>query len=214
VASALTGKVAVVTGAGTGIGPRIAKRLVQAGADVLLHHHGAPVDVERIAAACRVSGRHALVCDGDFAQEPGLAAAVVEDAVARLGRVDILVNSGRIINIGSGSVHARQSAPQRVAYEVSKGALHALTFSAAVQLGQHGITVNCIAPGAIWVERYAELESFDEAWHISRTPVGRVGRTDDVAAAVVFLAGDDAGFISSETLFVDGGMTRRMPLVK
>jgi len=183
---------------------------------------------------------------------------MVEQAVARLGRIDILVNNagltdvrepfethsreafertlavnvvaaflgaqaaarhmiaqadgGRIINIGS--VHARQSAPQRVAYEVSKGALHALTYSAAVQLGHHGITVNCVAPGAIWVERYEALDTFDEAWYVSRTPAGRMGRPDDIAAAVVFLASPDAAFITGETLFVDGGMTRRMPLVK
>lgn len=119
---------------------------------------------------------------------------------------------GRIVNIGS--VHARASAPQQTAYEVSKGAIHALTFSAAVQLGQHGITVNCVAPGAIVVERYATFKEFDEAWYVSRTPVGRMGYPDDVAAAVVFLASPDAGFITGETLFVDGGMTRRLALVK
>jgi len=73
--------------------------------------------------------------------------------------------------------------------------------------------VNCVAPGAIIVERYADLD-WDEAWFVSRTPVGRNGRPEDIAATVRFLAGDDAGFITGETIYVDGGMTRRMSLVK
>lgn len=117
---------------------------------------------------------------------------------------------GRVINIGS--VHGRMSAPGRTAYEVSKGAIQALTFSTAVALGRHGITVNCVAPGAISVEHNAG--AFDLDWYVSRTPVGRLGMPDDIASLIVYLAGADAGFISGETIYVDGGMTRRMPLVK
>ena len=118
---------------------------------------------------------------------------------------------GRIINIGS--VHARVSAPGAAAYETSKGGILALTAASAVSLGQHAITVNCVAPGVIVVERYDDLD-WDEDWYISRTPVGRNGRPDDIAATVRFLAGDEAGFISGETIYVDGGMSRRMSLVK
>ena len=118
---------------------------------------------------------------------------------------------GRIINIGS--VHGRQSAPAHTAYETSKGAIHALTFSTAVALGAHGITVNCVAPGAVVVERYAQAD-WDEGWYVSRTPVGRMGRPEDISSLVRFLASDEAGFISGETIYVDGGMTRRMPLVR
>lgn len=116
-----------------------------------------------------------------------------------------------MINIGS--VHARVSAPGSVAYEASKGGVAALTAASAVSLGEHGITVNCVAPGAIIVERYGDLD-WDEDWFISRTPVGRNGRPEDIAGVVRFLAGDEAGFISGETIYVDGGMTRRMSLVK
>ncbi len=73
--------------------------------------------------------------------------------------------------------------------------------------------MNCVAPGAVVVERYDDFE-WDEAWYVSRTPVGRMGRPEDIAATVRFLAGDDAGFISGETIYVDGGMTRRMSLVR
>jgi NAD(P)-dependent dehydrogenase (short-subunit alcohol dehydrogenase family) len=137
------------------------------------------------------------------------ATFLATQAAAR--RMIAQANGGRIVNIGS--VHARQSAPGMTAYEVSKGALGAMTFSTAVALGAYGITVNCVAPGAVVVERYADFE-YDPAWYISRTPVGRLGTPDDIAAAVVFLCSDAAAFITGETLFVDGGMTRRMPLVK
>ena len=118
---------------------------------------------------------------------------------------------GRIINIGS--VHARQAAPGYIAYEASKGAITSMTASAALALGGYGITVNCVAPGAVVVERYAD-EDIDFDWFISRTPVGRMGTPDDIASMVTFLAGDQAGFVSGETIYVDGGMTRRMPLVE
>jgi NAD(P)-dependent dehydrogenase (short-subunit alcohol dehydrogenase family) len=253
----LSGKVAVITGAGTGIGAGTALRLAQAGADVMLHYRDHGARAAEIATACRAIGRRAETTAGDFASDPGAAAQVVAYAADRLGSVDILINNaavttkaeplethsrelfeeilavnvtatflatqaaarrmiaqsngGRIINIGS--VHARQSAPGMTAYEVSKGALSAMTFSTAVALGEHGITVNCVAPGAVVVERYADFE-YDPAWYISRTPVGRLGTPDDIAAVVVFLCSEAAAFITGETLYVDGGMTRRMPLVK
>ncbi|MHB8618890.1 MAG: SDR family NAD(P)-dependent oxidoreductase [Chloroflexota bacterium] len=253
----LSGRVALVTGAGTGIGAACVRRLAQCGADVAIHHHGHADWAGRLAGECRGLGVRAETVQADFAADPGQAAAVVDDTVGRLGRIDVLVNNaavtdrkepfethsrdlwneilavnvtavflgsqvaanhmiargegGRIVNIGS--VHARQSAPQRVAYETSKGAIGALTFSAAISLGKHGITVNCIAPGAVVVERYAEFD-YDQEWYVSRTPIGRMGQPDDIAALVAFLASDQAGFITGETVFVDGGMTRRMPLVK
>ena len=65
----------------------------------------------------------------------------------------------------------------------------------------------------IVVERYGDLD-WDEAWYVSRTPVARNGRPEDIAATVAFLASDAAGFISGETIYVDGGMTKRMSLVR
>ena len=112
---------------------------------------------------------------------------------------------GRIINIGS--VHARVSAPGAAAYEASKGGILALTRASAVALGEHGITANAVAPGAVVVERYEDFE-WDEDWY------GRMGQPEDIAAAVRFLASDDAGFISGETIYVDGGMTQRMSLAR
>jgi NAD(P)-dependent dehydrogenase (short-subunit alcohol dehydrogenase family) len=251
------GRVAVVTGAGTGLGTAISRALADAGADLFLHYRSSAASLDGLAAECRAMGRRVETEQADFADDPGRAAGVVDAAVERLGRIDVLVNNaavttkmapfetlsqelfeetlavnvtapflatqaaarymsaagrgGRIINIGS--VHARVSAPGAAAYEASKGGILALTAASAVSLGQHGITVNCVAPGVIVVERYDDLD-WDEAWYISRTPVGRNGRPEDIAATVRFLASDEAGFISGQTIYVDGGMTTRMALVK
>lgn len=252
------GQVAVVTGAATGIGAAIAERLAEEGADLFLQYHTRRGALDALVERCRDQGRRAEVTRADFARDPGEAAQVIRDAIASLGRADILVNNaavttknqafpthdrrlfeeilsvnvmavflasqalashlierrakGRIINISS--VHSRMSAPGNVAYETSKGAINALTFATAIALGPYGITVNAVAPGAIWVERYADLPNFDEAWYRSRIPLGRLGSVNDIAGVVTFLASDEADYITGETIYVDGGLTRRMPLVR
>ena len=116
---------------------------------------------------------------------------------------------GRIINIGSGANKA--PFPRLVDYCASKGGIEAFTRIAAVELGPHNITVNCVAPGAIEIER-TRLEDPDYAgvWG-GLTPLGRVGYVQDVANAVAFLAGDRGGFISGQTLYVDGGLFSQVP---
>ena len=116
---------------------------------------------------------------------------------------------GRIINIGSGANKA--PFPRLVDYCASKGGIEAFTRIAAVELGPHNITVNCVAPGAIEIER-TRLEDPDyaEVWG-GLTPLGRVGYVQDVANAVAFLAGDRGGFISGQTLYVDGGLFSQVP---
>ena len=116
---------------------------------------------------------------------------------------------GRIINIGSGANKA--PFPMLSDYCASKGGIETFTTVAAVELGRYGITVNCVAPGAIEIER-TKLEDPDYAgaWG-SRAPMGRVGNVDDVAQAVVFLAGEKSDFISGQTLYVDGGMFCQVP---
>lgn len=111
---------------------------------------------------------------------------------------------GRIVNIGSGS--NKVPFPNLVDYSASKGGIDNFTRVTAVELGPYGITANCVAPGAIEIER-TKLEDPDYAgaWG-SITPMRRVGQVDDVARAVVFLAKEDSDFISGQTLFVDGGL--------
>ncbi len=111
---------------------------------------------------------------------------------------------GRIVNIGSGC--NRVPFPRLVSYTASKGGIEMFTKVAAVELGQYGITVNCVAPGAIEIER-TKQEAGDYAGTWSKlTPAGRIGTPEDVAAAVAFLASDKAEFITAQTVWVDGGL--------
>ncbi|HEU0138789.1 MAG TPA: SDR family NAD(P)-dependent oxidoreductase [Bryobacteraceae bacterium] len=111
---------------------------------------------------------------------------------------------GRIINIGSGC--NKTPFPGLVSYTASKGGMEMLTKVAAVELGPHRIQVNCVAPGAIEIERTRE-EAGDYAGTWAKlTPLHRVGNPQDVAKAVVFFASDAADFITGQTVWVDGGL--------
>jgi NAD(P)-dependent dehydrogenase (short-subunit alcohol dehydrogenase family) len=111
---------------------------------------------------------------------------------------------GAIVNIGSGS--NRMPFPNLAAYTASKGGIEMFTRVAAVELGPHRIRVNCVAPGAVEVERTREESpNYAEAWG-RITPPGRVGTPADVGRAVVFLASEQGAFISGQTLGVDGGL--------
>ena len=111
---------------------------------------------------------------------------------------------GSIINIGSGA--NKQPFLNLVDYCASKGGLEQLTRVSACELGQYGIRVNCVAPGAIEIERTRE-ESSDYAGTWSPlTPVGRIGLPEDIANMVVHLASDAAEFVTGQTVYVDGGL--------
>ncbi|HLY20255.1 MAG TPA: SDR family NAD(P)-dependent oxidoreductase [Bryobacteraceae bacterium] len=114
---------------------------------------------------------------------------------------------GSVINIGSGC--NKVAFPNLSSYTASKGGIEMLTKSAAVELGQYGIRVNCVAPGAIEIERTKlEAPDYGKTW-AGVTPLGRVGQPLDVAQAVAFLASGEAEFITGQTLYVDGGLFSR-----
>jgi NAD(P)-dependent dehydrogenase (short-subunit alcohol dehydrogenase family) len=122
----------------------------------------------------------------------------------RAGRHMKEQGGGRIINIGSGC--NKVAFPKLVDYTASRGGIEMFTKVAAVELGPYGITVNCVAPGAIETERTkTEAADFAGTW-ANLTPLGRVGTPADVANAVVFLAGESSGFITGQTIWVDGGL--------
>jgi NAD(P)-dependent dehydrogenase (short-subunit alcohol dehydrogenase family) len=179
------------------------------------------------------------------AATPAEVAAMMQAAVERFGRLDVLVNNagvqtwkplldvtedewdlvidtnlkgcflctqaaarhmkaggGAIVNIGSGS--NKVPFPSLVAYTASKGGIEMFTKVAALELAAHRIRVNCVAPGAVEIERTRqELPNYAEA--LGRiTPLGRVGTPEDIADAVVFLASQGSRFITGQTVHVDG----------
>jgi NAD(P)-dependent dehydrogenase (short-subunit alcohol dehydrogenase family) len=121
----------------------------------------------------------------------------------RAGRL-MKESGGRIINIGSGC--NKVAFPHLVDYTASKGGIEQLTKVSAVELGKYRITVNCVAPGAVEIER-TKLEAGDYAatW-AGVTPLARVGVPLDVARAVVFFASEGGDFVTGQTLWVDGGL--------
>ena len=116
---------------------------------------------------------------------------------------------GSIINIGSGA--NKRPFQGLVDYSASKGGIEQFTQVAAVELGPLGVRVNCVAPGAIEIER-TKLEADDYAgtWG-PITPMRRIGYPADVAQAVVFLASPEAEFIAGQTIYVDGGLMTQAP---
>lgn len=113
---------------------------------------------------------------------------------------------GSIINMSS--VNAELTIPNQVPYVVSKGGVNQLTRVAAISLAQHGIRVNAIGPGTILTElaKQAVLGSPEARRTIlSRTPLGRCGEPEEVAAIAAFLASEDASYMTGQTLYADGG---------
>jgi len=251
----LQGKVAVVTGAGSGIGEAIATRLAEEGARVAINyrpggkHNGADVQrrlndrgLDAISVAANVNQRAEV--EGMFA-----------DIFKAFGRLDIIVNNagieinrpfvditdeewnkvlsvnlygafvvtqlavrrlieqrqgGKIVFISS--VHEDIPFPGYTAYCASKGALRMMMRNLAMELAQHKINVNGIAPGAIATPiNQKVLDSpQDKKNALSEIPWGRFGRPEEVAALAAFLASADADYVTGSTYYVDGGLTQQV----
>jgi NAD(P)-dependent dehydrogenase (short-subunit alcohol dehydrogenase family) len=183
------------------------------GADV-----GSEAEVERLVAVARARmGRiDAIVSNAGIGAPGPLAEMTLESwnrvlavnltatlLLARVAAADLRQAHGTIVTIASTRAH--MSEPDTLAYSASKGGLVALTHALAVTLGPE-VRVNCVSPGWIDTGRHGPLKASDHAQH----PVGRVGRPEDVAAAVVYLLSAEAGFVTGAELIVDGGMTRKM----
>jgi glucose 1-dehydrogenase len=245
----LQDKVAIVTGAGSGIGKAIAQALSDAGAAVCINYYKAYEDEAKQHAK---SLPHAIAVSADVS-DPDEAARLVATTVRELGGLDVLVNNagiehsiplldlevsdwdaviavnlrgafcclqaaaramrdsgqgGSIVNISS--IHEDVAFPGYASYCASKGGLRMLMRNAAVELSQHRIRVNNIAPGAIITPiNAATLHDPTKVETLQRIiPLGRMGKPEEVANAVVFLASEAASYVTGATYYVDGGMVR------
>jgi 3-oxoacyl-[acyl-carrier protein] reductase len=247
--TALTGKVALVTGGSRGIGRAIAVALGRRGARVIINYAARADAAREAAAAVEAAGGQAAIAAFDVAD-----AAAVTDAIKAIGKdhggLDILVNNagvainglllrfsdeqwqrtlavnlggafhciraaaslllrakaaGRIINITS--VVGESGNAGQAAYAASKAGLIGLTMSTARELASRGVTCNAIAPGYIETDMTAEhLPEAQRAKLLDAIPLGKIGRPEDVADAVAFLAGPEAAYITGQVLRVNGGM--------
>ncbi len=225
-------RVALVTGAAQGIGAGIATRLVAdgwrvVGADRLpvtvpgvrgvvcdVADEGSVVAV--IASVAATEQRlDALVCNAGIMIRKPVAALTLQEwssvLATNLTSTFLLVRAAEaLLRSAKGSVvtiassRARMSEPDTESYAASKGGLVALTHALAISLGPD-VRVNCVSPGWIAVKG-PEPTPEEHAFH----PAGRVGRAEDVAALVAFLAGPDSGFITGAEFVADGGVTRKM----
>ena len=244
----LDGRVALVTGAGKGLGKAFCLRLAEEGADIVAVTRADTEGLEKTAKEVRSLGREVLAAKVDVSREEDTLSMAAQ-ALERFGRIDVLVNNaayyygdarkafteisleewdrmmavnvkgpwlctravfpnmkergkGKIINLASevfftgsqGFVH----------YVSSKGGVIGLTRALAIELGPYGICVNAVAPGYTDTEAsrtIADVSKYD----ISRTPLKRLERPEDVVGIVAFLASDESDFITGQTVLVDGG---------
>lgn len=108
------------------------------------------------------------------------------------------------------SVHGRAAGPLHSHYESSKGGINMMTRSLAIELGPYDIRVNGVAPGAIEVERYAHMASYDPKEWSKSIPLGRVGTPADIAPTCLFLCSEGAAYMTGQMIYVDGGVTSRL----
>jgi len=232
----LDGRVALVTGASRGIGHDLALALQGAGATVVsgVRSGDAPTqsvsmelrDVDSIRAAVgEVVDRHGRIdilvnnagvgtnhdaLDATEAEWDELIDVNLKGlffACQAAGRHMVPAGYGRIVNMSSQAGHV--GIQRHAGYSASKGGVELLTKVLALEWGPHGVTVNAVAPTFVRTPGTAERLDRPEFLQdvLTRIPIGRVGTTSEVAAAVIFLASESAGLVNGTSLVVDGGWT-------
>ena len=206
----LDGKVALVTGAASGIGRGIALRLAEAGAAVMVLDVNEDGGRETVRVIQEAGGQAAFQRCDVRSQEDCRRAS--EETIHRFGRIDILCNNaggGSIINTGSG--WALKGGPRAASYCAAKGGVMNLTRAMAIDLGRHWIRVNAVCPGDIDTPMLRASESKGRLGegvehHAALTPVRRVGRPEDIAAACAFLVKDEASYVTGQVIGVNSAI--------
>jgi glucose 1-dehydrogenase len=248
----LAGKVAIVTGSGSGIGQSIAIRFASEGATVVVDYRNNIEKSQETASKAEAAGGKAILVRADVTNLADTQ-NLVDQAYQQLGRCDILVNNagieknapfwdvteadydavlnvnlkgaffltqafvrrlrdaklpGRVINISS--VHEDLAFPNFSSYCASKGGMRTLMRNLSVELGPLNITVNNIAPGAIATPINTKLMGDKPKLDalLKNIPLGHMGTSDDVSGVALFLASDDAAYVTGSTYYVDGGLIR------
>jgi NAD(P)-dependent dehydrogenase (short-subunit alcohol dehydrogenase family) len=233
----LTGKVAVVTGAASGIGAAIAQRLKAGGAQVVMS--------DLADASAQAAEWGCVFHRADVAVESEVA-ELLDHAIQTYGALDILVNNAGIADVHSmsdanlpradryfqvnalsilcgmreafkrmkpgssiintSSLSCLRGTPGWGEYAMSKAAIISATQTAAMEFGPSGIRVNAVCPGAILTPLAVKVngDALDRAMLVL-SPLGRIGRPEEIAAMVHFLASDDASYVTGQALMVDGG---------
>lgn len=231
----------LITGGSRGIGEACVRAFCQRGDSVVFLYRS---NHERAESLAKETGAVAIAADVSDAIS---ATTATQEAIKRLGGIDVLVNNagisqiklfsdvtdedwhkmidtnlsaafytcreasrtmvaqhaGKIINIGS--MWGKVGASCEVHYSASKAGLRGLTMALAKEFGPSNITVNCVEPGVIDTEMNAALDGGTRSELCDSTPLCRLGRAEEVAAVVCFLASKDASFITGQIIGVDGG---------
>jgi len=232
--SRLSGKVAIITGADSGIGRAVAISFAKEGADIAALYLSEHKDAEETKRQVEQEGRRCLLIPGDIGDE-SFCVSAVRKVAEEFGKIDILINNAAeqhpkdsiteitgeqlektfrtnifsmflkqgasIIN--TASVTAYRGSGHLIDYSSTKGAIVSFTRSLAKNLAEKKIRVNAVAPGPIWtplIPSTLDVKEFGDD-----VPLGRAGQPEEVSPSYVFLASDDASYVTGQVMHPNGG---------
>jgi 3-oxoacyl-[acyl-carrier protein] reductase len=242
----LKGKVAIVTGAGRGLGWSIAERLARDGGNLVVAEIDPKSGDEKAAVISRMGGE-VLAVRVDVSKWTDVE-RMVKQVLEKFGRIDILVNNaglmgnyylvtdypeeewdrlidvnlkgtflcckavlpamikqkyGKIISLAS--VAGKEGNARMPAYSASKAAIIALTKTIAKEVASYNINVNCVSPALCETDMAKDMTPEQRALLVSKIPMGRLGKPEEVAAVVKFLASDESSFVTGQCYDISGG---------